>query len=498
MPVKFILSLDQGTTSSRAVLLDEKGHIVAAGQEEFPQLFPKPGWVEHDPEAIWSSQCSAIETAFANAACSWESVRAIGITNQRETVVAWDSETGVAVGTAIVWQDRRTAGLCDELKAAGKESWIQDRTGLLLDPYFSAGKMKWILENRGEAAELASQGRLRFGTVDSWLVWKMSGGRSYVTDVSNASRTQLMDLRSCQWDTELLELFGVREAFLPTIVDSSGELAKTSPELSGGLTVPITGIAGDQQAALFGQLCFRPGMVKSTYGTGCFVLMNVGRGPAVSRNKLLSTVAWRIGGKTEYALEGSVFAGGSAVQWLRDQLGIIKTASDVEELARRVESAEGVVVVPAFTGLGAPYWDPYARGAVLGLTRGSSAAHIARAVLDGIANQVSDVVRAMASDAGREFTELRADGGASVNGLLMQIQADVTGSVVSCPRILETTALGAGFLAGLAVGYWDSREALVELVEPDRRYVPEMEESERIQRMAQWGKAVERSLQWED
>lgn len=496
--MKFILSLDQGTTSSRAVLLDEKGHIVAAGQEEFPQLFPTPGWVEHDPEAIWSSQHNSIKAAFDNAGCGWESVRAIGITNQRETVVAWDSATGDAVGPAIVWQDRRTAEFCDQLKEEGKESWIQDRTGLLLDPYFSAGKMKWILENRPEAAKLATQGRLRFGTVDTWLVWKLSGGSCYVTDVSNASRTQLMDLRSCQWDAELLELFGVPESALPQIVDSSGELAETSAELSGGRVIPIAGIAGDQQAALFGQLCFQPGMVKSTYGTGCFVLMNVGRGPAVSRNKLLSTVAWRICGKTEYALEGSVFVGGSAVQWLRDQLGVIKNASDIEELAGRVESSDGVVVVPAFTGLGAPYWDPYARGAIMGLTRGSSVANIARAVLDGIANQVSDVVQAMASDAGRELKELRADGGASANGLLMQIQADVTGSVVSCPRILETTALGAGFLAGLAVGYWESRDALVELVESDRSYEPRMEEAERSQRMIKWRKAVERSLQWEE
>ncbi len=497
MPVKFILSLDQGTTSSRAVLLDEKGQIVAAGQEEFPQLFPKPGWVEHDPEAIWTSQLNSIGAAFESAGCGWESVRAIGITNQRETVVAWDADTGEAVGTAIVWQDRRTADFCGELRAAGKESWIQDRTGLLLDPYFSAGKMKWILVNRAEAADLAAAGRLRFGTVDTWLVWKLSGGSCYVTDVSNASRTQLMDLRSCKWDAELLELFGISESALPEIVDSSGELAMTSPKISGGLSVPIAGIAGDQQAALFGQLCFEPGMVKSTYGTGCFVLMNVGRGPAVSRNKLLSTVAWRLGGKTEYALEGSVFVGGSAVQWLRDQLGVIVKASDIEELAGRVEDSDGVVVVPAFTGLGAPYWDPYARGAIMGLTRGSSVAHIARAVLDGIANQVSDVVQAMESDSGRELKELKADGGASANALLMQIQADVTGAVVSCPRILETTALGAGFLAGLAVGYWESREALVALVEPDRRYQPKMEAGEREQRMAMWHKAVQRSLDWD-
>ncbi|MDQ8185563.1 glycerol kinase GlpK [Pelagicoccus sp. SDUM812002] len=495
--MKFILSLDQGTTSSRALLLDERGQVVASGQEEFQQIFPKPGWVEHDPEAIWSSQWSSIEKALSAASCGWDSVRAIGITNQRETVVAWDAESGKAIGNAIVWQDRRTADFCAELRDAGKESWIQEKTGLLLDPYFSAGKMKWILENREEAKALAEKGRLRFGTIDTWLVWKLSEGNCYVTDVTNASRTQLMDLRICEWDRQLCELFGVDESMLPQIVDSSGDLAKTSLQRSGGLEVPISGIAGDQQAALFGQLCFEPGMVKSTYGTGCFVLMNVGRGPAVSRNRLLSTLAWRIEGKTEYALEGSVFVGGSAVQWLRDQLGVIEAASDIEKLAASVDDADGVVVVPAFTGLGAPYWDPHARGAIMGLTRGSSAAHIARAVLDGIANQVCDVVRAMASDAGRELKELKADGGASANSLLMQIQSDVTGATVSCPKILETTALGAGFLAGLGVGYWKSRDALVELVEPDRLYVPVMSEDERSHRMVKWSQAVERCLAWE-
>lgn len=480
------------------MVLDRQARVVAVGQEEFPQLFPKPGWVEHDAEAIWASQKNSIDAAFAKVGIGWDSIEAIGITNQRETVVAWDADSGEAIGTAIVWQDRRTADFCEELQSASKESWIQDRTGLLLDPYFSAGKMRWILENRPEATKLAAVGRLRLGTIDSWLVWKLSGGRSHVTDVSNASRTQLMDLRSCQWDTELLELFGVPKESLPQIVDSSGELAMTSAKMSSGREVPICGIAGDQQAALFGQLCFKPGMVKSTYGTGCFVLMNVGKGPAVSRNKLLSTVAWRVGGVTEYALEGSVFVGGSAVQWLRDQLGVIKKASDIEELAGSVPDSDGVVVVPAFTGLGAPYWDPYARGAIFGLTRGSSVAHIARAVLDGIANQVSDVVVAMASDSGRELRELRADGGASANELLMQIQADVSGAVVSCPKILETTALGAGFLAGLAVGFWESKEALAELIEPDRTYEPAMDKEAREIRMTRWRKAVERSLEWED
>ncbi|EDY83777.1 FGGY family of carbohydrate kinase, C-terminal domain protein [Verrucomicrobiia bacterium DG1235] len=436
--------------------------------------------------------------AFENGGVSWDSVSAIGITNQRETVVAWNAESGEPVGNAIVWQDRRTAGICESLRKAGKESWIQDKTGLLLDPYFSASKMRWILENRPEAKVLAEAGNLRFGTIDSWLVWKLTAGASHVTDVSNASRTQLMDLRSCEWDEELLNLFGVPDSALPRIVDSSGELAETSAEVSGGVRVKIAGIAGDQQAALFGQLCFEPGMVKCTYGTGCFILMNVGKGPAVSRNKLLSTVAWRMNGKTEYALEGSVFVAGAAVQWLRDQLGIIKNAGEVEDLARSVDDADGVVVVPAFAGLGAPQWDPYARGSIFGLTRGSSAAHIARAVLDGIANQVHDLVSAMGGDSGRSMPELRADGGVSANGLLMQIQSDVLRVPVKCPMILETTALGAGFLAGLALGYWDSKEALAELVVADRSFEPSMSEEELERRLRMWRKALERAQAWEE
>ncbi|MBK1878667.1 glycerol kinase GlpK [Pelagicoccus mobilis] len=494
--MEFILAIDQGTTSSRAILFDKDAKVIASDQHEFAQYFPKAGWVEHDASEIWESQLRAIEGALKKAGCSWESIAGIGITNQRETIVAWDAKTGEPVGKAIVWQDRRTAGYCDRLKAEGKESWIQERTGLLLDPYFSASKMRWILENRPEAKVLADKGELRFGTVDSWLIWKLSNGRSFVTDVSNASRTLLMDLRSCEWDGDLLGVFGVPSSCLARIVDSSGALAETAGEVTGGCEIAVSGIAGDQQAALFGQLCFEPGMVKCTYGTGCFILMNVGRGPAVSRNKLLGTVAWRMAGTTEYALEGSVFVGGSAVQWLRDELGLIKSAAEIEALARSVDDSDGVMLVPAFTGLGAPYWDPYARGTIFGLTRGSTAAHIARATLDGIAYQVCDVASAMASDAGRELGEIRADGGASANALLMQTQADLTGAEVACPKILETTAMGAAFLAGLGVGFWESKEVLKELVRADRRYGPGMPVHEREKRLRKWAKAVERSQAW--
>ncbi|MDQ8204441.1 glycerol kinase GlpK [Pelagicoccus sp. SDUM812003] len=494
--MSLILSIDQGTTSSRAILFDSKARIVASDQYEFEQIFPRAGWVEHDAEAIWQCQWRAIQGALDKAAVDWTDVRAIGITNQRETVVAWHARTGKPIGNAIVWQDRRTAEYCQSLRRSGREEWIQKRTGLLLDPYFSASKMRWILRNREEARELAAQGQLRFGTIDSWLVWKLSAGRSHITDVSNASRTQLMDMEKCDWDETLLELFEVPSSTLPTIVDSSGELARTDAGLTNR-EIPISGIAGDQQAALFGQLCFQPGMVKSTYGTGCFILMNVGESPARSENRLLSTVAWRVNGKTEYALEGSVFVGGAAVQWLRDQLKVISSASEVEDLARQVEDSEGVVVVPAFTGLGAPYWDPFARGSIMGLTRGSSVAHIARATLDGIANQVTDVILAMAEDSGRELRELRADGGASANGLLMQIQADVTNVEVNCPKILETTAMGAAFLAGLAVGFWPDRSALESLVEPDRVYHPRMDAPARSERMRLWRQAVERCCEWE-
>lgn len=494
--VKLLLALDQGTTSSRAILFDKEARAVASDQREFPQIFPRPGWVEHDAEAIWRSQREAIAGAMRNAEVGWDSIAALGLTNQRETVVAWDARTSRAVGNAIVWQDRRTADDCEALKQAGHEAAIQAKTGLRLDPYFSATKMRWILRERPEARALADQGHLRFGTIDSWLVWRLSGGQSHVTDASNASRTLLMDLNRCAWDPELLDLFGIPEETLPRIVDSSGELAWATT-LADGQATPISGIAGDQQAALFGQLCFEPGMAKCTYGTGCFVLMQVGESPVFSRSQLLSTVAWRIRGETDYALEGSVFIGGAAVQWLRDELGLIETAAEVESLAEQVDDSGGVVVVPAFAGLGAPHWDPYARGAILGLTRDSSPARIARATLEGIAFQVADVIGAMEADCGRALSGLRVDGGASANDLLMRLQADFSGSTVTRPQSLETTALGAAFLAGLAVGFWPSREALRSLAREDASFEPQMGAEERGRRVARWRKAVQRCRDWE-
>ena len=494
--MKYVLSLDQGTTSSRAIVFDHDARVVASDQYEFPQLFPEPGWVEHDAEVIWRTQWKAIEGALAKAGIGWDSIEAIGITNQRETVVAWDAETNKPIGNAIVWQDRRTSAICDSLRESGKEKWIQERTGLLVDPYFSASKMRWILDNRTEAEDLLQSGSLRFGTIDSWLVWNLSAGYSHVTDVSNASRTQLMNLESCDWDAELLELFGVPEEILPTIVNSSGMLASTDAGVTGGREIPISGIAGDQQAALFGQLCFEPGMTKSTYGTGCFILMQIGETPIHSKNRLLTTVAWRMKGKVEYALEGSVFMGGASVQWLRDQLGIIEESKDVEALASQVSNSGDVVVVPAFTGLGAPHWDPYARGSIFGLTRGSSAAHIARATLEAIAFQVKDVVSAMESDVGGALKSLQADGGASANDLLMQIQANFCGVDVRCPKILETTALGAAFLAGLATGFWRSKEELADLVKSDRSFAPKMDKAQRERDWSLWHQAVERAKGW--
>ena len=488
--MKYLLSLDQGTTSSRAVLFDRSAQVVAAAQFEFDQIFPRSGWVEHDPNDIWVSQWRAIEQAFRRAGCGWEAVAAIGLTNQRETVVAWDADTGAALGNAIVWQDRRTVDLCDRLKSEGQESWIREKTGLLLDPYFSATKMSWLLGNNADVQAAAREGRLRFGTVDSWLAWKLTGGARHITDVSNASRTLLMDIRTGDWDERLRELFGIPRSSLPEIVDSSGLLAESSEVLTDR-AIPISGIAGDQQAALFGQLCFEPGMVKCTYGTGCFILMHVGANSAVPGNRLLTTVAWRMSGKIEYALEGSVFMGGATVQWLRDQLGLIGRSSDIEALALSVPDSGGLVFVPAFTGMGAPRWDPHARGTIFGLSRGSKAGHLARASLEGIALQVVDVVRAMEGDSGRALTAMRADGGASVNALLMQLQADLTGVSVRCPKNQETTALGAAFLAGLGVGYWESKEALLRLVEAGAVYEPVMKAAARRRALDRWERAVE-------
>lgn len=490
--MSYILSLDQGTTSSRAILFDKEAQIAGVGQNEFPQIFPQPGWVEHDAEKIWETQRQSIEAALKSASANWSDVEAIGITNQRETVVVWNRETGKPISNAIVWQDRRTASFCENLKTEGKEEWIQSKTGLLLDPYFSATKIKWILDETPGARELAKTGSLAVGTMDTWLIWNLTEGRSHITDVSNASRTLLMDLRSLQWDEDLLELFEIPPPLLPEIVDSSGSLATSSKNITSD-PIPISGIAGDQQAALFGQVCFEPGMAKNTYGTGCFLLMNVGENATLSRNRLLSTVAWRIAGKTEYALEGSVFIGGALVQWLRDELKIIDSAADVEALANQVEDSGGVTIVPAFSGLGAPYWDPYARGAIFGLTRGSSRSHIARAALEGIASQVSDIAEAMEDDSGRKMESLQVDGGASANALLMQMQSDLLGSPVRCSAIAETTALGAAFLAGLAVGFWKSKSELSSLWEERCRYEPEVEEAIREEKRRVWKDSVERT-----
>lgn len=494
--MSFILSLDQGTTSSRAILFDKESNIVGVGQHEFEQIFPKPGWVEHDATEIWETQIKSVEDALEAASASWKEIAAIGITNQRETVVLWNRETGKPIANAIVWQDRRTAEYCDQLKKEDRESWIQNKTGLLLDPYFSATKIKWLLEAHPEAIELSKSDSLAIGTIDSWLIWNLSGGEAHITDVTNASRTLLMNLETLEWDDELLDLFQIPRLALPDIVDSSGSLAESSSIVTER-TIPITGIAGDQQAALFGQVCFQPGMVKNTYGTGCFLLMNVGTKPVQSKNKLLSTVAWRIDGVTEYALEGSVFIGGALIQWLRDELQIIDSAAEVETLAAEVEDSGGVTIIPAFSGLGAPYWDPYARGAILGLTRGSSRAHIARAALEGIAFQVADVALAMEQDSGRKLESLQADGGASANKILMQTQADLLGVPVRCSQIAETTALGAAYLAGLAVGFWESKTELVDGWSESIRFEPGSSVEERKAKMLGWRKSVGRVRDYE-
>ena len=489
--MSYILSLDQGTTSSRAILFDKESKIVGVGQHEFKQIFPQPGWVEHDALVIWETQLKSAEDALASASASWSDVAAIRITNLRETIVLWDKRSGKPVANAIVWQDRRTAEYCDQLKQDDRESWIQKKTGLLLDPYFSATKIKWLMEENPEAIELAKAAQLAIGTIDTWLIWNLSGGKAHITDVSNASRTLLMNLETLDWDQELLDLFQVPRSALADIVDSSGSLAESSSCVTTQ-PIPITGIAGDQQAALFGQVCFSSGMVKNTYGTGCFLLMNVGTEPVYSANKLLATVAWRIGGVTEYALEGSVFIGGALIQWLRDELRIIDSALEVESLAAEVKDSGGVTIIPAFSGLGAPYWDPHARGAIMGLTRGTSRAHIARAALEGIAFQVADVASAMEEDSGRKLETLQADGGASANGILMQTQADLLGVPVLCARIAETTALGAAYLAGLAVSYWGSKKELEEGWSESRRFEPASNSEDRKSKMLGWRKNVAR------
>ena len=492
----YVLALDQGTTSSRSILFDHDGRIVESAQREFRQIFPAPGFVEHDPEEIWTSQTETAVEVLGRAKLRASDVAAVGITNQRETTLVWDRETGRPVGNAIVWQDRRTAGFCDRLRADGHENTIRERTGLVLDAYFSGSKVRWILDNVTGARQKAEAGRLAFGTVDSWLVYRLTGGKVHVTDASNASRTLLFNITTGEWDDELLRILGVPRSLLPEVRGSSEVYGTVStiPELSG---VPIAGIAGDQQAALFGQMCTVPGLTKNTYGTGCFMLQNVGTKPVASRHRLLTTVAWKRDGRLEYALEGSVFIGGAVVQWLRDGLGIIKTAAEVESLAASVEDNGGVFLVPAFAGLGAPHWDPYARGVLVGLTRGTGAGHIARAALEAIAYQVADLLDAMRADSPGLTSELRVDGGASRNDMLLQFQADILGVPVVRPEVTETTALGAAYLAGLAVGYWKDVPSIASQWRVAARFEPKMAASRAEGLRARWRNALDRSKGWE-
>jgi glycerol kinase len=494
---KYILALDQGTTSSRAILFNRQGNIVSSAQKEFRQIYPQPGWVEHDPQEIWSTQVGVAAEASTNIGLDGSAIAAIGITNQRETTVVWDRETGKAVYNAIVWQDRRTAAFCDELKARGLAASIRAKTGLLVDSYFSGTKIRWILENVEGAQQLADQGRLAFGTVDTWLAWNMTRGKLHLTDVSNASRTMLFNIHTLEWDDELLSIMGVPRSMLPEVRSSSEVYGHT--EMSGfGSEIPLAGIAGDQQAALFGQMCTQPGMVKNTYGTGCFMMMNTGSKPIISKNNLLTTVAWKIGDRVSYALEGSIFIGGAVVQWLRDGLGIIKTSTEIEALARSVKSSDGVYLVPAFAGLGAPHWNSHARGTIFGITRGTTSAHYARAALDSIAYQTMDVLKAMEADAGIVIPELRVDGGATANNLLMQFQSDILGVDVVRPKITETTALGAAYLAGLAVGYWSSTDDVQGQWQLDRRFKPALPDNEVQAGIKGWQRAIAAATAWAD
>lgn len=497
---KYVLSLDQGTSSSRAILFDGNGNSVAVSQQEFTQHFPQPGWVEHDPMEIWSSEYSVMKEVIADSGAKAAEIAAIGITNQRETTIVWDAATGNPVYNAIVWQDRRTSGFCDTLKASGLTDMIRSKTGLIIDAYFSGTKIKWILDNVPGARERAERGELRFGTVDSWLVWNLTGGKVHITDVTNASRTMLFNIHNLQWDNELTELLGIPQSMLPKVCASSEIYGYTEVPLKEGETVSndekiaIAGIAGDQQAALFGQMCTESGDVKNTYGTGCFMLMNTGSTPVVSKNNLLTTVAWKIGDTVNYALEGSIFVAGSVVQWLRDGLGLICKSCDVEALAASVPDNGGVYFVPALTGLGAPYWDQYAKGSITGITRGTTAAHIARAALEGIAFQTMDIVDAMQKDAGIKLGELKVDGGASRNNLMMQFQADILETKVVRPKETETTARGAAYLAGLATGFWSGIDQLRGQWEYDREFVPSASEEQVAAARNGWAEAIGRTL----
>jgi glycerol kinase len=495
---RFILALDQGTTSSRAMIIDSAGTVSSIAQHSFKQIFPQPGWVEHDPIDIWSSQIGTATEALASAGISPKEIAAIGITNQRETAIVWDRNTSEPIYNAIVWQDRRTAALCDKLRSDGHAEIIQQKTGLLPDAYFSATKVSWILDNVKGARERAERGELAFGTVDSWLIWKLTNGERHVTDVTNASRTMVFNIHTLAWDDDLLKLLNIPKSILPEVVPSSGVCATTSNVLHG---IEIAGIAGDQQAALFGQMCTQPGMVKCTFGTGSFMLLHIGETPTPSKSQLLTTVAWQLSGKNgsqvEYALEGSMMMAGAVVQWLRDELQIIRSSAEVEALAASVPDTGGVYLVPAFSGLGAPHWDQRARGAIVGMTRGTNRAHIARAALEGIALQVTDVLEAMQADSGLTLQELRVDGGASANNMLMQLQADILGVRVVRPKNSESTALGAAYLAGLGVGYWPDKETIASQWQKDKTFEPKIDDAARAKQRAQWKRALDRSRDWE-
>jgi glycerol kinase len=494
---KYILALDQGTTSSRAIVFNKKGEIVSKAQKEFRQIYPKAGWVEHDATEIWSSQAGVAAEAVASAGINGKALAAIGITNQRETTVVWNRSTGKPIYNAIVWQDRRTSDYCDTLRENGHADQIQQKTGLVLDAYFSATKIKWILDNVDGARKLAQTGELAFGTIDSWLVWNLTQGELHITDVSNASRTMIFNINTMQWDDELLELLDIPRSMLPEVRESSELYGNTKTTLFAS-KVPISGIAGDQQAALFGQMCTQPGMVKNTYGTGCFMLMQIGDKPVASKNNLLTTVAWKINGKTQYALEGSIFIAGAVVQWLRDGLGLIRESRDIEYFANKVEDSDGVYLVPAFAGLGAPYWDPHARGTMVGISRGTNASHLARAAQDAIAYQTLDILGAMNADSGIEIKELRVDGGATVNDTLMQFQSDLLNVPVIRPKITETTALGAAYLAGLAVGFWKNIEEVAGQWQVDHQFTPKMPR-EKVEKLTKgWKRAVKTAQVWSE
>ena len=494
---EFVLALDQGTTSSRAIVFNHSGAIHTVAQKEFRQIFPQPGWVEHDPQEIWSSQLEVAREALAKGNLKAADIAALGITNQRETTVLWDRRTGKPIHNAIVWQDRRTSRFCDDLKHAGHAELIQRKSGLVIDAYFSGSKLRWLLDNLPGARDRGRRGELAFGTVDAWLLWNLTGGALHVTDPSNASRTMLFNLHSGSWDDELLQVLDIPRELLPEVRSSSEIYGQTAAGIFDQ-PIPVGGIAGDQQAALFGQNCFARGLAKNTYGTGCFMLMNIGPQPALSKHQLLTTVAWKNGSETDFALEGSVFIGGAVVQWLRDGLGVIKSSADIEALAASVPDSAGVYLVPAFAGLGAPHWDQYARGTISGLTRGTTSAHLARAALEGIAFQVADVLDVMRQDSGIQLNELRVDGGASANNLLMQFQADILRVPVVRPKVVETTALGAAFLAGLAAGFWKGVPEVQKSWQPDRVFEPKMKDDAVTHRRSRWAEALKRAREWEE